>query len=210
MRTPEITVRALVLGRELRGENHMRLLLLTETEGYLDLMKRVPAKPVKRPAASSSVDVFDTAEISFTHGNRFLAGYRLLHRREAIGSNYRLLQCASDWVQFLCANLPHMHCDAELFALCERSLDGFTTGHAPDASLLKSLYLLARQQGYAVNEDWAGRLGQSDHALVADMLRKPLSEIDTAPDALRPHITALLRWLAAETDFTIPKRLLET
>ena len=41
-----------------------------------------------------------------------------------------------------------------LFTLTERAFDAFAAGKAPDVVLLKSVYLLLKDEGYPVRESW--------------------------------------------------------
>ena len=145
---------ALVLKTEPSGESFIKLYVLSVESGIFLCMKRVS----KKANSSTIPDLFDTAAILLETSQqgtmRFVKEYQLRQRRDVIGQNYRSLRSASRLSQLLVKNASHMPESEWLFRLTERAFDAFAAGKAPDVVLLKSLFLLLKDEGYPVRESW--------------------------------------------------------
>ena len=197
---------ALVLKTEPSGESFIKLYVLTVESGIFLCMKRVSKK------ANSSIipDLFDTAvillETSQQGTMRFVKEYQLRQRREVIGQNYRSLRSASRLSQLLVANASHMPESKWLFTLTERAFDAFAAGKAPDVVLLKSVYLLLKDEGYPVRESWWPTLRADFRETAKRLLSKPSpAHIDKAEQKTCESIEQdLTQWMRHQTDLIIP------
>ncbi len=166
---------ALVLKTEPSGESFIKLYVLTVESGIFLCMKRVS----KKANSSTIPDLFDTAvillETSQQGTMRFVKEYQLRQRRDVIGQNYRSLRSASRLSQLLVANASHMPESKWLFTLTERAFDAFAAGKAPDVVLLKSVYLLLKDEGYPVRESWWPTLRADLRETAKRLISKPLS-----------------------------------
>jgi recombinational DNA repair protein (RecF pathway) len=198
---------ALVLKTERSGESFLKLHVLTEESGIFLCMKRIS----KRKAGTSTTpDLFDCATLLLEESKqgtmRFVKEYQLIHRHEQIGQSYRSLRCASRLSQLLVSNAAHMPESARLFDLTARALDAFARGKAPEIVLLKSIYLLLKEEGYPVRESWWPTLRSE--------LREPTRRILREPAPLRKEATdqllyeqierALTQWMRHHSDWIVP------
>ena len=197
---------ALVLKTEPSGESFIKLYVLTVESGIFLCMKRVS----KKANSSTIPDLFDTAvillETSQQGTMRFVKEYQLRQRREVIGQNYRSLRSASRLSQLLVANASHMPESKWLFTLTERAFDAFAAGKAPDVVLLKSVYLLLKDEGYPVRESWWPTLRADLRETAKRLLSKPSpAHIDKAEQKTCESIEQdLIQWMRHQTDLIVP------
>ena len=200
------TQTALILSLAPSGESFLKLTALSAETGAFFCLKRIsPKNPLK-----DMPDLFDTAEIDLEtskQGNAlFVRDYRTLNRRSAIGTNYRKLQSASEFCALLAKNGPHMGEYAQLYQLAERSLDAFAERATPSIVLLKSVYLLLKDEGYPVRESWWPQLPGNLRATSKTLLNQPTpdsAEKETL-QACEAITQNLFRWLQRETDLMLP------
>ena len=197
---------ALVLKTEPSGESFLKLHVLTAESGIFLCMKRIS----KKTNTSTTPDLFDTAvillETSQQGTMRFVKEYQLMQRRDVIGQNYRSLRNASRLSQLLVTNASHMPESEWLFTLTKRAFDAFTAGKAPDVVLLKSLYLLLKDEGYPVRESWWPTLRTDLRKAAKRLLSKPSPAHIDKPEqktceSIEQHLT---EWMRSQTDLIIP------
>ena len=197
---------ALVLKTEPSGESFLKLYVLTAESGIFLCMKRIS----KKTNTSTTPDLFDTAAILLETSQqgtmRFVKEYQLRQRRDIIGQNYRSLRSASRLSQLLVTNASHMPESEWLFTLTERAFDAFAAGKAPDVVLLKSLYLLLKDEGYPVRESWWPTLRTDLRETAKRLLSKPSPpHIDKTEqdicESIEHHLT---QWMRHQTDLIIP------
>ena len=197
---------ALVLKTEPSGESFIKLYVITAESGIFLCMKRVS----KKANSSTIPDLFDTAvillETSQQGTMRFVKEYQLRQRRDVIGQNYRSLRSASRLSQLLVANASHMPESKWLFTLTERAFNAFAAGKAPDVVLLKSVYLLLKDEGYPVRESWWPTLRADLRETAKRLISKPSpAQIDKAEQKTCESIEQdLTQWMRHQTDLIIP------
>lgn len=197
---------ALVLKTEPSGESFLKLHLLTAESGIFLCMKRVS----KKAGTSITPDLFDQAAIlleSSQQGTmRFVNEYQLIRRRQQIGLSYHSLRNASRLSQLLVHNASHMPESAILFDMTARAFDAFAEGKAPELVLLKSLYLLLKDEGYPVRESWWPTLrpdlrGQAKQLLAAPSPTKLEPTQKAICERIEQHLTL---WMRHHTDLIVP------
>lgn len=194
-------VEALLLKRVVSGEQHQRLTCLSAEYGSIVCMKR-QSRSLKR--SGTQPDLFDFAALELSKANQgdmwFVDDYRVLRRFDGIGQDYRAFEHACEFARILELNHTHASDNQDLINLALQTLEAWEKRIRPEATLLKALYLLAKQEGYAVHSHWLLRLNAQDQAHANEVLRQPLDKIQT-PSAHINRITELLRlWLSSETD----------
>ncbi|MGZ0657334.1 hypothetical protein ACWPKO_03260 [Coraliomargarita sp. W4R53] len=197
---------ALVLKTEPSGESFLKLHLLTAESGIFLCLKRI----TKKAGTSTTPDLFDHAAIILEKSQqgtmRFVKEYALIQRREKIGQSYHSLRNASRLSQLLVTNAPHMPESERLFDLTARSFDAFADGKAPEIVLLKSLYLLLKDEGYPVRESWWPTLPLDLREQAKHILREPSPmRLEKGAKASCERIELHLnQWMRYETDLIIP------
>lgn len=197
---------ALVLKTEPSGESFLKLHLLTQESGVFLCLKRIS----KKASNSTTPDLFDQATIllksSQQNTMRFVKEYQLIRRREEIGRSYRSLRSASRLSQILVSNAAHMPESAILFDLTARAFDAFAEGKAPEVVLLKSLYLLLKDEGYPVRESWWPALRTDLSQTARQLLKEPAPTAINAAERetcerIEQHLT---HWMRHHTDLIVP------
>jgi recombinational DNA repair protein (RecF pathway) len=197
---------ALLLKTEPSGESFLKLHVLTAESGVFLCMKRIS----KKAGTSTSPDLFDQALILMERSQqgtmRFVKEYQLIRRRERIGLDYRSLRSASRLSQLLVSNAAHMPESEVLFDLGTRTFNAFAEDKAPEIVLLKSLYLLLKNEGYAVRESWWPTLRADLSESARRILKAPApAKIDSAEreicERLEHH---LIQWMRHQTDLIVP------
>lgn len=196
-----------MLKTEFSGESFLKLHLLTAESGIFLCLKRIS----KKSGSSTRPDLFDQATVileSSQQGTmRFVKEYQLLQRREQIGQNYHSLRSASRLSQLLVSNASHMPESERLFELTLRSFDAFAAGKAPEIVLLKSLYLLLKDEGYPVRESWWPALRPDLKEAAVRILRTPSpTQINSSSEKaicerIEQHLT---QWMRHQTDLIVP------
>ncbi|MFP4069799.1 MAG: hypothetical protein ACLFVC_06420 [Opitutales bacterium] len=203
------TERSLLLRHMPSGESFLKLDLLSSESGISTCLKRISKKPPHRGAP----DLFDTARIEWErarHGTtRFVRDYHPDVRRSRIGQSYTRLQHAAAYSRLLILNAAHMPDTETLFSLAERSFDAFDSERASSVVLLKSLYLLLREEGYPVNESWWPQVPSALRDTARTLLGQPAPETPDQAildecEQLRIHLCG---WLRRETELILPESL---
>lgn len=208
MSRPAITERALVLRIAHSGESFHKIDLLSLQSGAFLCLKRVSKK-----ARNAVPDLFDTADIHLETSKqgtlRFVNDYELIHRRSAIGRSYRKLQYASDFCTLIALNGPHMADPVSLYQITERTLNAFTKREMPAIVFLKAIYLLLKDEGYAVRESWWPQLPIHLREAAKQLINQPTPDSATAErvKACEQISQHLCHWLHRETDLMLPSGL---
>lgn len=191
-----------VLAVDSSGENFRKLFVFSPAEGGLTMLRRIARK-----SPSVLEDVFDEAEIFAEAGQGdifFVREYRVLVRRDGLGANYQRLRAASELAGIFRINLMHAEDFAAQHALLQRALRAMAEQPRPDVTLLKTLFLLARQEGYAAKEQWAARLPRDLASAASAALNQPLAEQNANPSTIQELLDSFRQWLRSETDFILP------
>ena len=204
------THKALVLNLESSGESFLKLTVLSPESGAFYCLKRIAKK---KSSTTDTPDLFDTAEIDLETTKQgsalFVRNYRSLNRRSEIGQNYHKLLAASEFSALLARNSPQMGDYADLYHRVERSLDAFCERAHPTIVLLKSLYLLLKDEGYPVRESWWPNLPSTLREAAKNILNQPTpdAELAIASNDCQLLTKNLYMWLQQETDLILPKSL---
>ncbi|MBE2215074.1 MAG: hypothetical protein IAE82_14465 [Opitutaceae bacterium] len=207
MSAPTLATEFHVLDRGPGAEGWMRLTVFSAADGRLECMQRITAKPA---AAAPMLDLFDFARATLETRNQgrtwFVREALPLRRRTGLGASYAALTHACRFARVLARTPVHEESRATVAALLERALDAWETGIRPDAVYLKSVFLLARDEGFPVREAWIRQLPAGDRTAIDAVLRQPAAGQTTPEAEVRRLATALEDYLAHEHDFVFPTR----
>jgi len=167
---------ATVLHRSISGDHWVRLQCLAVDHGRLDCLVRNS----KRSSPNAPVlDLFDDVQLTLESRNEgrtwFIKEATVLHRRSGLGRSYEGLRHASRFATIIRDNPGPVESRLPVYELLHRSLDAWETGIRPDVVYLKSVYLLARDEGYPVAQEWRTRLAPPARALVRALLGAPVA-----------------------------------
>jgi len=194
-------ISAIVLDRESRGENGVMLTALSPECGLVFLYRRISAKKT-----SLVPDIFceisadtQTPQMSDNGLVHFVKDFRTVKSRDKISLSYEKLCDASEIASVVKLNGANIDETPLLFDLLGKALDGVAEFENTAAVKIKFLYVLAKEQGYAVKEDFFGRLSQADRQSFAKILKTPVAELP-ADAAMQRLYESLRRWTAENTD----------
>lgn len=196
---------AIVLKLTPTGERFTQVNLLTSQHGLFSLLKRNQNK-----ANAFSIDLFDQGEAHIDNkpgenaNQGFLNDFHVSKKRSGLGKNYRLLQAASWMSGLLLANPIHEETTEDLLRLAERAFDALNDGRPPQAVMLKTLYVFARDEGYPILEDWASKLSPQIASKVATLLKTPLAEIQLDEASQKSAFASLAHYVEHHTHIRLP------
>ncbi|MDP0494715.1 MAG: hypothetical protein Q7Q73_00780 [Verrucomicrobiota bacterium JB024] len=194
-----VQLEALILGRELTGENHLRLSLLEPETGRREVFFRQTQANKGTPP-----DLFDRGEFHLEAAKSgrawFVREFRLLRRLSGIATRYAAFQAAAEWALFLRHNAVHCQDPATVYDIALKTFGALESAAQPEAALLKGFFLFSRQEGWPVREQWLRGLPATEAETAARILNTPLEALDTEPEAARRLARALKNWLAARDD----------
>lgn len=188
-----------VLFRDLRGESSLYIEAFSGRLGALSMMKRISAKKT-----SALPDIFDDIEASLNPSSsgdlKFVGGFEIRRRRTAIASDYGAFEDAAAIAGVVRRNGRHIEDTARLSARLRRSLDAIDAGMPSQAVRLKFLYLLVRDEGYPVREDFFARLSENEKRLFAVIVNTPSAELSDFKAYSRDMLEKFCRWISESTD----------
>ena len=196
------SLRCLVLGRDPSGESHVLLTLLEPAEGIVRCLLR--ARGAK---GATTPDLFDEGEIALERakdgGTRFARDYRLLTRRAGLARDHRTLERACRLAAMLRKNPPPPESAEVCYRIALETFDAMAARPRADCAYFKSLWLILKDGGWGVHEQWFTRLG-ARQAGAAAILGQPLDAQTTDEETVAALSTDLERWAAGEAHFVLP------
>jgi hypothetical protein len=192
MAGPSLTTDAFILSKRPPADHFQTLTAFSAAEGTLLTLQRLPKKSA---SVIVPLDLFDEASLVLESSNQgqtwFIKETRLLNRPVDIARSYDALRLASSLASLIARNAVPEESRGRVYALLRQSFDAFGASDRPDIVYLKSVYLFSRDEGYPLKQEWFPTLPAAEQAILADLLRRPLSA-QTAP---APAVARLQRRL---------------
>jgi recombinational DNA repair protein (RecF pathway) len=197
-----LTTQALALARVPTGDNWLRVTAFSADHGILDCLQRIARRSASR---SPPIDLFDEVQVSLESRNQgrtwFVGEVTVIGRHAGLSASYAALRDACRFAQVLARNPVPDESRAAVYALLKRALEAWAAGSRPEVIYLKSLFLLARDEGYPVREEWWRRLPPDDREAADAVLRRPAADQAVgAPDVSRLG-RSLEEYLAHHAEF---------
>jgi len=201
---PPLTVQAIALRQERRGDNFISYQALARDHPVQYLMRRVSS----RKLATSAIDLFDegefTIDVKEDERRGFIRDFHLVKKHHAIAANYAALQAASRFARLLLANPVHDDNRPFLYELACKGLDSWAASHPPDAVYLKCLYLYCREEGCPVAQEWFPSLPPRLAQIAKQTLNQPLATPTSPAADLHPCIESLESYVRHHTHISLP------
>lgn len=200
----ELQAEGTVLATAPSGERFVRLHVVSAEAGRLTCMWRRSSKQ-----AGGGPDLFDDVTLWLEASARaeawFVREYRLRRRRAGIARRYESLRRAVRLGDLLWRNLLHAEFSEPVACLAVEALDALDARSCPRVVYLKALYRFAREEGYAVAQQWLAGLPIRERARADTILHSPADQLTADDDALAGDLAEKLeRWLRGETDILVP------
>lgn len=190
---------ATVVDREIRGESSLYTVVYAPDAGLLRTMKRLSAKRTS-PLPDLFDDIALDCEASSPTALQFAKDFSLKKRRTEIASSYEAFEHAALIAQTVLRNGGHIENSAQLSQRLRMSLDAIAEGSPAEIVRLKFMYLLARDEGYAVREDFVRRLGRANAELFGILIKNPSSELREFKSRAVDMLEKLCAWIYSSTD----------
>jgi hypothetical protein len=206
---PTLQTDALVLLKQPPADAFQNFTVFSDEHGALLALQRLPKK---NAPASVALDLFDDVALLLESSNQgrtwFVRESRLVTRHEGIGRRYESLQFASTLAALVARNAVPDESRAPVAALLRTAFAAFAESARPDLVYFKSLYRLARDEGYPVKQEWLAGLPAAQRSLAENLLATPLATLaQTSPAIADPPATLLLRrledYLRAHTEIML-------
>lgn len=195
-----------LLRRPSTSDAFQALSVFSATQGALLVLQRV-SKSRRKGEVASALDLFNEAALVLESGNQgrtwFVREARVLRSAAGIGRDYEALRRASEFATVVAQNAVPEESRAQVYALLGQAFEAFAGAPRPDVAFVKSLYCLARDEGYPVKQQWVRSLGAADRAAVAELLNKPLAEQSAEAEAVERLGERLKAYLRTETEILL-------
>lgn len=194
MNRAHLSLEGVLMARRETAGGFERLDFITAGEGLVSGMRRL-----SRKSTQTLPDLFDhcTCELEGRSGNAwFVHEYQVVRRHGGIGQHYATLREASAWARFVLANAPHMDSTAQLHTMTLQALDAWDRGGPPEVVHLKALYLVGRDEGLPVKEQWLRDLPAPLRQAATTALGTPAQDLQEVPPQTEDLVVSLRRWLA--------------
>lgn len=188
--------------------------VFSREHGALTILQRLSRNRPRRAGASAKalatsvpLDLFDEVSLQLESSNQgrtwFVQEARLLARHASLGGSYETLRFASALAALIARNPVHEESRAAVTTLVRTALAALAAGGRPDIVFFKSLYCFARDEGYAVKQQWFPQLATGDRESVATLLNQPLAGQTAAPDSVARLTGRLEDYLRAHTEILL-------
>lgn len=204
MPSPTLSLDAWVLGRRPSGESFEMLTVFAASHGRLYVLRRLS----RRGPGPAALDLFDEAALLLESpagaGSWFLREARALRRHPEIARSYEALQRASAIAAFVVRNDVPDESRPAVHTLLASAFGALARGAPPGIVHLKTVYCLARDEGYPLRQQWLPALSTERRELAERLLRTPLETlVDEDPAGAAALVEDLLAYLSAHTDLRV-------
>ena len=180
------SLRCLVLGRDPSGESHLLLTLLEPEQGLERCL-------IRHSHAKGAKD----------GGTRFARDYRLLTRRTGIARSHRTLERACRFASMIRRNPPPPESAQVCYRIAHETFAAMAERPRADCAYFKGLWLMIKDGGWPVSEQWLAHLGGRREAAAA-ILTQPLDAQTTDEETVAKLATDLEHWAVGEIHFVLP------
>jgi recombinational DNA repair protein (RecF pathway) len=191
MPAQSLTTDAFVLLKREPTDAFQSFAVFSPEHGALTVLQR---RSKKSSSTGVVLDLFDEATLLLESSNQgrtwFVKEARLVTRHADLGRGYETLRHASALAALIARNPVHEDSRTAVAALLRAALAAFAAGARPDLVFFKSLYRFARDEGYAVKQQWLPTLPRDLRTDADLLLRTPVAGLETSAFDLRR--TALL------------------
>ncbi|MDX2110713.1 MAG: hypothetical protein SFY80_10770 [Verrucomicrobiota bacterium] len=196
---------ATVLYKTERGETGVHLRLLSAEQGMLTAIQRRSTKTVQ---AHPLADIFDHGLFMLERralggGPWYVREFIVERRRPLLANHYESFETACRFATLLDRNAVHVEHHDRLISVLNRALDAWETGTAPQAVLCKALYLLLRDEGHPVKEQWWAELPDGARERAAHLIGTPLDAQTVPPEEAATLVKSLLHWMVGHADYVV-------
>lgn len=190
---------ATVLNREARGESALYIEAFSPVFGLLRMIKKI-----SRSKTSELPDFFNDlsmlTESDTPASLKFLREFSTLRRRGSISKSYEALANASAICACVIKNGINAEDAARLHLKLTSALDSIDSGSPPEIVRFKFMYLIDRDEGYPVREDFYENLSGPSKALMEIIVRTPSAQAAEFRSRTPDLLDKMCEWIYSNTD----------
>lgn len=192
-------ITGIVLQKLPRGESGIVFKIFSKSEGIVAVYKRISQKK-----ASFLPDYFDEVCFAVKQGREgsmlFGSDCEILARRTELAKNYSSYECASKLALCCVKNGSYLENFEALYHTFEAALRALAEGADYIACEIKFMYVFARNEGYAIREDFFANLDLKERELFKSVLLTPAKELNIDADECAKLLKKMNFWIAENTD----------
>lgn len=193
---------ATVLDKSLRGENMLHLRIFSKEEGLALLLKKIPSNK-----SAPLPDFFDDISVSGEYGKvgnlKFMRSHELLNSRCEIAKDFDAFNNASQIVNIVLQNGANIENANILSTRLRNSLDALKSKSAPSVVHLKFLYLLVRDEGYPIHQQFYSKLSAENIDFFTLLIRTPSAQLQDLRSRADELLEKLRSWTEVNTDIIL-------
>ena len=196
-------ISAIILDKQPRAESSLFITAFSQEEGLVFVYKKMSSKKT-----SFAPDLFDEISCQVQMPNsetavRFLKDFDVKKHRQGLSASYEKLCAASEISEIVKLNGAHIDETQTLAELLSITFDSIETAQNLDAVKIKFLYLLAKNQGYPVKEDFFASLPASEKSDFAEILKTPILQLSDKIQQAQRLYKILKYWVQENTDLSL-------
>ncbi len=203
MSTQQISVEGIVLKKIEKSGSNLHFYIFTKKFGILLCIKRIPKKKISK----LNPDLFDIAILDLdrikTSEIWFIRDYRLIKSNSSISNYYKSFVYAAEYSNFLINNLKYIESFERFYELTLKAIYFWSNGAQPESVFIKTIYLLARDEGYPVKQDWINSLNRRNKILANDIIFNRINDHNLDESNLISLLQSIKNWLKYNTDFLV-------
>ncbi len=199
MNQPFSIENATIVDKEMRGESSLYITALSPELGLIRMMKKISSKKT-----GTLPDLFDdisaVGETPSPNSIKFLREFSILKHRDGIARSYDSFEQASMLSLTITKNANHIEDTRTLSERLRAALDSIANGAPPQIVRLKFLFLLARDEGYPVKEDFYPKLLLPQRELFSTIIKTPSSKLEEFKTRANDLLEKFTSWIRINTD----------
>ncbi len=193
---------ATVLRMEERGERSVYMAVLCPRNGVVDISKRISSTGKTRLP-----DLFDDISANLDSAKmgslKFMGDFETTSKRTGIGNSYEALRHASSIALCSMKNGRNLDSPEFLSRTLKMALDSIENFHAPACAHLKFLYLLSKNEGYAIREDFYRNLSPNEQKIFSFLIKTPVAKLEAFESSAKVFLDSIESWISANTDLIL-------
>ena len=155
-----------------------------------DLFDEITCK-IRQPDFSGNVPV------------TFLQSFEIVKHRQGISTSYNKLCSACDISLIVKHNGENINETHSLYSLLSKTFEAIEKSKNMSSIHIKFLYLLTKEQGYAIKEDFFQSLSNDDKTTFTYILKTPAQNLHDYIQQAENIYVKLKRWIQENTDIII-------
>lgn len=192
----------IVLEKTLKGESGVIFKIFSREDGIVFVYKRISKKKT-----ADLADYFDEVSIQTQKAKMgdmlFASEFEVLKSRIELAKDYEAFECASKLAIYCIKNSAYLENFEYLYDNLIAALNALMLGANKTACELKFMYLFARNEGYAIKENFFINLDLSEQKIFREILLTASKDLKLPESQTLPILNKMLLWISENTDICV-------